>query len=751
MRAIVFPGQGSQFRGMGQNLFEEFSEITKAADEILGYSIRELCLEDPHRRLRLTQYTQPALYVVGCLQYLHFKSHTQDSVDFFAGHSVGEYAALFAAEALDFAQGLSLVQRRGELMSSAKDGSMAAVTGISLEQLMQTLKSLQLMDIDLAVENSPLQTVIAGPIESLDFVTKYIVKAGGKLTRLEVSGAFHSRLMTAPSKEFETILDLTKFRPPIAPVISNTSAVPHATDTIAQSLALQMKSTVRWTSCVKYMLDHGTTEFLEMGKRNILVPLIEQTQRHWQTEKSSPNAPVSTTLKATHLGSSTFKTRYNTSYAYYAGAMYKEIASKELVVTLGLSGLLGIYGSGGVRTKDVALALDYIINKLDRGQSFGANLLCNLANPLLEMEIIELYLEKRVSILEASAFMQITKPLVYYRVAGIVRAKNSDGFEARTKIIAKVSRRETALMFLKPPPPKIIAELLADGKITAIQAQASSQFPMADDICVEADSGGHTDMGNLSVLLPDIRRLRDEICTELNYPVKVGLGAAGGIGTAESAAAAFFLGADFIVTGSINQCSVEAGTSDAVKDLLQRMSADATDYAPAGDMFELGAKVQVLKKGLFFPARANRLYELWKFSASWEDIPLKLRNEIETRYFARSFDEVYAETRAYYLQTLPKEIERAEKDPKHKLALVFRWYFIHTMRLSKEGDPTKQVDFQIHCGPACGAFNAWVRGTDLENWRNRHVDKIAFKILDGCAEYISSFLHNGGLSVASKV
>jgi trans-AT polyketide synthase/acyltransferase/oxidoreductase domain-containing protein len=225
------------------------------------------------------------------------------------------------------------------------------------------------------------------------------------------------------------------------------------------------------------------------------------------------------------------------------------------------------------------------------------------------------------------------------------------------------------------------------------------------------------------------------------YSVPICVGAAGGLGTPEAVAAAFILGADFVLTGSVNQCTVEAGTSDAVKDLLQQADVQDTDLVPAGDMFEMGAKVQVFKKGLLFPGRAKKLYDVYRQFNSLEDIDAQTRTQIETRYFKRTFADVYAETKAFFLRAMPETIERAERDPKHKMALVFRWYFVHSSRLARVGNPDEKVDYQIHCGPALGAFNQSVKGTPFENWRNRHVDEIAERLMTGASSILENRFH----------
>jgi len=164
------------------------------------------------------------------------------------------------------------------------------------------------------------------------------------------------------------------------------------------------------------------------------------------------------------------------------------------------------------------------------------------------------------------------------------------------------------------------------------------------------------------------------------------------------------------------------------------MNVQDTAYAPAGDMFEMGSRVQVLKRGLFFPARANKLYELYRHYNSLDEIDEKTRAQIETRYFKCSFEDIYQRCKQFYP---PEEIQRAEKNPKQKMAFIFRWYFNHANLLALEGEEENRVDFQIYCGPALGAFNQWVKGTALEKWQNRHVDEIAEKLLNDTADLLT--------------
>ena len=442
-------------------------------------------------------------------------------------------------------------------------------------------------------------------------------------------------------------------------------------------------------------------------------------------------------ITADNLGSSAFKQEYKVKYAYAAGAMYRGIASSRLVIRMARAGMLSFLGTGGLSLTKIADEIKFIRNELGNGETFGVNLLFQPSEPWIEEEQVEFYLKEAIRYAEVSAYMQgLSLPLVRYRLTGAVR--NSDGtINLPNKVLAKVSRPEVATVFLSPPPETLVQRLLEQNKITAAEAGIAPFISMADDITVEADSGGHTDRGVALVLLPSMILLRDELMRKYKYSKKVRVGAAGGIGVPESAAAAFIMGADFIVTGSINQCTVEAGTSNQVKDMLQAMNVQDTEHAPAGDMFELGAKVQVLKKGIFFPARANKLYEMYRRYNSLDEIDASTRAQIEHRYFKRTFAQVYEETKTYYSKRDPAVIAAAEANPKLKMALVFRWYFGYTNQLALSGTPGQTVDYQIHTGPALGAFNQWVKGTPLENWNNRHVDEIALHLLKHTASLLS--------------
>jgi trans-AT polyketide synthase, acyltransferase and oxidoreductase domains len=416
--------------------------------------------------------------------------------------------------------------------------------------------------------------------------------------------------------------------------------------------------------------------------------------------------------------------------------MYKGIASKELLVAMGKAGMMSYLGTGGMKVTEIAESILYVRKALHSGQPYGVNLLCNLARPELEHQMVECYIQNDVRFIDAAAYFSITAPLVLCRSKGLKRDEGGTIVRPR-RIMGKVSRLELAASFMRPAPETLLRRLIDTGKLSQEEAELSRLIPVVDDICVESDSGGHTDQGVALALVPAVIRLRNELAGQHRYDFPIHVGAAGGIGDPDAAAAAFMLGADFIVTGSINQCTVEAGTSDAVKSVLEQHEIKDTTYAPAGDMFELGAKVQVSKRGLLFPARANKLYDLYRHHNSVDEIDAQTAREVQEHIFGRSFEEIWSETRAHYLQTMPEKVNEFERKPKMKMAAIFKWYFLHSSRLAMGGAETGKADYQIHCGPAMGAFNQWVKGTYLQSRHNRYVATIGQAIMKGAADVLS--------------
>ena len=278
--------------------------------------------------------------------------------------------------------------------------------------------------------------------------------------------------------------------------------------------------------------------------------------------------------------------------------------------------MLGFFGAAGLVPDEIDRAIGQLQSALGE-TPFGFNLIHSPNDPELELAVVRLYLQRGITLVSASAYLDLTLPLVYYRVKGIHR--DSDGrIVCPNRIVGKVSRVEVATKFLSPPPPKLLGELVSRQWITPREAELAAFVPMAEDLTAEADSGGHTDNRPALTLLPTMLALRDRLVEKFSYPHEICVGLGGGIATPDAAAAAFAMGAAYVLTGTVNQTCVEAGTSETVRQMLaEARQADVT-MAPAADMFEMGVKVQVLKRGTMFPFRAAKLYDLYTRFAGFE-------------------------------------------------------------------------------------------------------------------------------------
>ena len=279
MKVFMFPGQGSQSKGMGGDLFDDFKDLTQRADDILGYSIKELCLSDPKRELNKTQFTQPALYVVNAFSYLKKIEISGKKPDYVAGHSLGEFNALLAAECFDFDAGLKMVKKRGELMSQAPEGGMAAILNATKEQIESILQEKGLTNIDLANYNTPSQIVISGPIEEIAAAQEFFQKGEMLYYPLNTSGAFHSRIMQPVKDKFESYIKKFKFAAPKIPVISNVTARPYGEDDVVKNLSTQLASGVRWSASIQYLFSlenlSDSMEFEEVGNGEVLTKIFK--------------------------------------------------------------------------------------------------------------------------------------------------------------------------------------------------------------------------------------------------------------------------------------------------------------------------------------------------------------------------------------------------------------------------------------------------------------------------------------------
>ncbi|HKT04996.1 MAG TPA: PfaD family polyunsaturated fatty acid/polyketide biosynthesis protein [Rugosimonospora sp.] len=432
------------------------------------------------------------------------------------------------------------------------------------------------------------------------------------------------------------------------------------------------------------------------------------------------------------LGDRGFGEVHGVRFPYVAGEMANGIATTRMVVALARAQLLGFFGAAGLGVAQVERAVDELAATLGTGASWGVNLIHSPAEPALEERVADLLLRRQVRRISASAFMDITPALARCAVSGL-RVDRAGAIVRPVHVFAKVSRPEVAAQFMSPVPAPVLAELVARGQLSAGEARLAARVPVAEDVTVEADSGGHTDNRPLVAVLPTILALRDELAGRYGYQRPIRVGAAGGLGSPAAVAAAFALGAAYVLTGSVNQLAVESGVSADARALLAAADLADVAMAPAADMFELGVKVQVLRRGTLYAMRAGRLYDAYRGYPSIEEIPAAERAALERDVLHATLDEVWAQTRDFWQQRDPAQLDRAARDPRHRMALVFRWYLGKSSRWAIDGDTARRTDYQLWAGPAVGAFNRWTAGSFLGVPQERTVTQIALNLLEGAA------------------
>lgn len=474
------------------------------------------------------------------------------------------------------------------------------------------------------------------------------------------------------------------------------------------------------------------------------------TQGAAVTTPAAGDLPLLATLPAIYpewLGDRSFCEVHGVRFPYVVGEMANGITTTRMCIAMAEAGMVGFFGAGGLGYPRVEAAVDELVSKLGKRLPWGVNLIHSPNEVALENRVADLLIRKGVPIISASAFMGLTPAIVRCAAAGLHLDANGR-IVRKHRVFAKISRREVAIRFMSPAPADMLKDLVANKLLTATEAELAAKIPVAEDITVEADSGGHTDNQLLVALFPTIMALRDELAVKFAYDRPIRIGAAGGLGTPGSLAAAFAMGAAYVVTGSVNQAAVESGLSEAGKTMLAEADVADVIMAPAADMFELGVKLQVLKRGTMFGVRSAKLYEAWHSNASLEAIPAEQKAKLERDVLHATFDEIWAETKGFWQKRDPAEVVRAEADPKHRMALVFRWYLGKASKWAIDGEASRRADYQIWSGPAMGAFNRWAAGSFLAEPKNRSVVQIALNLLEGAAVITrASQLRSFGLPV----
>jgi trans-AT polyketide synthase, acyltransferase and oxidoreductase domains len=432
------------------------------------------------------------------------------------------------------------------------------------------------------------------------------------------------------------------------------------------------------------------------------------------------------------LGDRGFCEAHGVRFPYVAGEMANGIATARLVTALARAEMLGFFGAAGLGPAAIARAVAELSSALSGRPNWGVNLIHSPNEPDLEEKVADLLLDMRVSAISASAYMRLTPAVVRCAAAGLTLDR-AGRIVRPVRLFAKVSRPEVASMFMSPAPRELLAVLTGRGQLTEDEARLASQLPVAEDVTVEADSGGHTDNRPLGAVFPAVLALRDAVTARYGYARPIRVGAAGGLGSPQGLAGAFALGAAYVLTGSVNQLAVESGVSDDARALLAQADLADVTMAPAADMFEQGVKVQVLRRGTMFAARATRLYETYRSYPSLDKIPADVRARLEEDVLHATFDQIWAQTQSFWAHRDPEELARADTDPAHRMALMFRWYLGKSSRWAIDGETSRRTDYQLWAGPAVGAFNRWTSGSFLAEPGERTVTQIALNLMEGAA------------------
>jgi malonyl CoA-acyl carrier protein transacylase len=278
--AFVFPGHGSRWRGNAEEIFDavpEFAALESSIDDVLGFSVRRLCLEGGDELLNDIRYAHPALYVINALRYRRVACETERA-RYLAGHSLGEFNALLAAEAFDLLTGLRLVKKRSELIAAAPPGAMAAIIGLEPLRVAEVLRRDACAGADVAHYNSPSQTTIAGPAMVIRRAGLEFEAAGAMYLPLDIRIALHSRGLRRAAEDFSAFMSSIEIAPPKATVISNVTARPYPEGSAAvrELLKRHVTEPVNWVDTIRFLMNAGVSVFKEIGPGDVLTRLLLQ-------------------------------------------------------------------------------------------------------------------------------------------------------------------------------------------------------------------------------------------------------------------------------------------------------------------------------------------------------------------------------------------------------------------------------------------------------------------------------------------
>lgn len=550
MKAIVFPGQGSQYKGMGADLFDLFPEMVKTANRILGYNIVDLCLKDQFNELSNTAFTQPAIYVVSVLGYKDYLGRI-DPPDYLVGHSIGEYAALALAGVFDFETGLRIVQKRAALMAQISGGKLAAIIGLSFEEVLQRINESGLKGIEIANINSPDQIVIGGTEGTLQQFITFCSGQHGRIIPLQVSGAFHTSQMHSIQKEFQVVLGDFIFQDPLIPVISNFTAEPHDVKEIVNNLSSHLVNPVQWVKCIEKLLAIGVSEFVEIGRSQVLTPMIDKIRSRYTTFMSYGNTRFFQGNR--HQD---FCHKFCCMNPFIVGSLGHGISGVELVSELARHGILAFLDTEGLELNTVDEALSQLSTDPRTLGKFGVGLTYNIDNFDIEEQLVDMFLRYSVRYIEAQGYPEPSSALLRYRSGGGVD-KDVCSFN---RIIVKITDDVQAESFLQIPE-------YSSGFSDKIELNFLRNTPVADALYIDP-----LNKNNSAGLFTNMLAKRNAFLLHNPNAQHVFIGSKGGCTVPTATQKLLSQGTDFVVSGSEFLTVKEAQLSAIVKQKLRTCS-----------------------------------------------------------------------------------------------------------------------------------------------------------------------------------
>lgn len=590
MKAIVFPGQGSQHRGMGSEVFGLYPDLVAEANAVLGYNLADVCFNNPNGMLDKTEVTQPAVYVVSSLQYRQLMEG-EARPDFVAGHSLGEYAALAAAGVFSFAAGLHIVQRRGELMGAAYGGGLVAIIGLGRQEVEQVLALDDVAGVEIANVNSHEQVVVGGRKDRLQRVLEVCAERSVRAVPLRVSGAFHTSEMRTASQKFADVLKTIEFHAPQIPVLANVSGDVHELDGLADRLVQQMVQPVLWCECVQTMLNAGVTEFVEIGKTQVLTPLIQSIRSDVAraplatVSRLAPTAKVPEAATPSGHEVERFTEHFRCVRPIVAGALGHGMSGARLVESLATSGVLGFLDTDGMGLDEIDYALGTLTANKGIQNRFGVSVCACAGDPNRDAPLIELLIKHEVGCVEARGYAQPSAALVRYRNAN-----------RNNRVLARVYTMEALAAFLRGSPASTKASMLP----------APTVSPWAQAICIDLRAWRSRRGGDFTLLLDAVAWRDAHRRSKANEPFFVG---ASGAAESPGSIASLLEISDFALVGSLYLLAREAGLDDAAKGVLA--SGGCYRNLPDWHLPELETRSWSIARSDAFCHVSERLYEIY--------------------------------------------------------------------------------------------------------------------------------------------